>query len=88
MTELRDSKGKLRGTWNPEENTVIPGFVTESLQELRFEMPLKSREDIKALFGMTPYVYRTGRAEAERLEKLEGLKCTAAMGIAVYRVGK
>ena len=37
---------------------------------------------------MTPYVYRTGRAEAERLEKLEGLKCTVAMGIAVYRVGK
>ncbi|MDD6204953.1 MAG: methyltransferase domain-containing protein [Firmicutes bacterium] len=73
---------------NPEENTGIPGFVTESLQELRFEMPLKSREDIKALFGMTPYVYRTGRAEAERLEKLEGLKCTVAMGIAVYRVGK
>ena len=23
MTELRDSKGKLRGTWNPEENTVM-----------------------------------------------------------------
>lgn len=22
MTELRDSKGKLRATWNPEEKTI------------------------------------------------------------------
>ena len=39
---------------------------------------------IMALFAMTPYFYKTGRAAAERIGHTDSLECTAAVGVAVY----
>ena len=42
-------------------------------------------EDIKNLFAMTPYYYKTGRNEAERLLNLKNLTTTVHFGVEVYR---
>ena len=44
-----------------------------------------SQEDIDALFSMTPYYYRTGREQQERLAGLGQLTTTADFELLVYR---
>ena len=44
-------------------------------------------QDIAALFAMTPYAYRTGAAERERLAALQTLTTETAFEVLVYRLG-
>ncbi len=69
---------------NPEEKTDIAGFSLRENQRLRYSFNMKSTEEIMALFAMTPYFYKTGRAAAERIGHTDSLECTAAVGVAVY----
>ena len=48
-------------------------------------MELGSSEDITALFSMTPYYYRTGREQQERLAELQQLTTKADFELLVYR---
>jgi 23S rRNA (guanine745-N1)-methyltransferase len=48
-------------------------------------MELTSSEDIMALFSMTPYYYRTGRDQQERLANLDSLSTKADFELLVYR---
>ena len=69
---------------NPEEKTDIAGFSLRKNRRLRYSFNMKSTEEIMALFAMTPYFYKTGRAAAERIGHTDSLECTAAVGVAVY----
>lgn len=69
---------------NPEEKTDIAGFALRENRRLRYSFNMKSTEEIMALFAMTPYFYKTGRAAAERIGHTDSLECTAAVGVAVY----
>ncbi len=50
-----------------------------------FEITLKSQEDIRNLFSMTPYFYRTSRSDKEKLAGLETLTTIAQFDIFVYQ---
>ena len=47
-------------------------------------MPLNSNEDIKALFAMTPYYYKTSAADQAKLDNISHLSVQAEFGICLY----
>ena len=70
---------------NEVMDTALPGFSLIGKDELRYKLNLNTAEDIKSLFMMTPYAYRTnaeGRAKVLALEKLD---CDAHFLILTYR---
>lgn len=70
---------------NPEPTMEEEGFFIESHHKLEYEMEFSCNEDIMSLFAMTPYFYRTGERDREKLKNAEKLTCRAQFGIAVYR---
>lgn len=73
----------------PYKNEVKPyeleGFEFLGSQRITYTIDLASQEDINALFSMTPYYYRTGREQQERLLKLDSLSTKADFELLVYR---
>ena len=73
----------------PYRNTVddpaLDGFELLGSERITYVMHLADRETVSALFGMTPYAYRTGSKGRERVAMLEHLDCTADFRIFVYR---
>lgn len=72
----------------PYKNEVAPfalqGFALVEEEHLRYEIVLHG-EEIGALFGMTPYAYRTSAAGREKIEKLQELKTDVDFHILVYK---
>ena len=46
---------------------------------------LDNQQDIQSLFSMTPYYYRTGKIQQERLSLLDGLEVTADFELLTYQ---
>ena len=59
-------------------------FKLVSQEEIKYKTNLTEKEDIGNLFKMTPYYYKTGRADAEKLLSLKSLETTVHFGIEVY----
>ena len=74
---------------NPYENevadTALDGFTLECEETLSYQMELSDSETLRSLFMMTPYAYRTGARERERLYSLEKLDVEADFQIFVYK---
>ena len=70
---------------NEVKDSGIEGLTLAHDERLTYKMELGSREDIEALFKMTPYAYRTPRSAAERLSEYTSLTVTADFHIYVYR---
>ena len=58
---------------NPEVNSERDGFLLKSAKELKYSIIFECNEDIIALFKMTPYYYKTGKSDQEKLIKLKSL---------------
>ena len=62
---------------NPYENPVkredYPGFLWRNVRKIRYTVDFDSSADIMALFGMTPYAWKTPREGVRRLESLDRL---------------
>ena len=71
---------------NPPARYEPKGFTLLERREIRRQITLDSNEDIRALFMMTPYYYKTGRADQAKLETLEHL--TVSLAFAVFAVKK
>lgn len=71
---------------NKPERVEIDGFALRDRQELADIMTLETADDIRALFEMTPYFYKTGQADQERLLSRDSL-CTE-IGFAVLSYQK
>lgn len=73
----------------PYKNEVKPyeldGFELADKKHITYEMQLENQEDINALFSMTPYYYRTGREQQEKLAKIGKLTTKADFELLVYR---
>lgn len=73
----------------PYENAVkredYPGFQWLEAVPLRYTVHLDCSQDIMALFGMTPYAWKTPKAGVERLSALETLDTQIGFDIHVYR---
>ena len=57
-------------------------------REIRKELYINDNIDISNLFKMTPYYYKTGRDDQEKLLSLSNFTTQAAFGIFVYRKEK
>ena len=73
----------------PYENAVLredyPGFRWLEAVPLRCSIRLDSSQDIMALFGMTPYAWKTPKDGVERLSALETLDVQIGFDVHVYR---
>ena len=70
---------------NEHTDTAIDGFILLSYEELRYDIHLTSRDEVRSLFMTTPYAYRTSREDRERVLSLDSLVTEAEFCIAVYR---
>lgn len=61
------------------------GFEMVCRSEKREMLHIESSEDIQNLFMMTPYYYKTGREDQEKLRSLQSLETEAHFAICVVR---
>lgn len=59
-------------------------FKLVSQKEIKYKINLTEKEDIENLFKMTPYYYKTGRADAEKLLSRDSLETTVHFGVEIY----
>ena len=73
----------------PYRNDVRPyeldGFVFVDKKRISYKFLLDSQSDIQSLFSMTPYYYRTGKIQQERLSVLKSIEITADFELLTYR---
>ncbi len=66
---------------NEEKEEEYPGFALEGVTAVESVFTLTGQQDIMALFGMTPYAWKTPREAVERLSQTEKLTVTAQFRI-------
>ena len=69
---------------NPVRREDYPGFVWKDVKEIRYTVDLENTCDIMALFGMTPYAWKTPREGVARLEGLDRLRCQIGFDLHLY----
>lgn len=73
----------------PYKNEVKPydldGFEFIGSQRVSFVMKINDKKDIQSLFSMTPYYYKSGKTEQQRLNSLEFLETQADFEILTYK---
>lgn len=70
---------------NEVKQTPYPGFSYLEIRHVEDVIHLPCPEDIQALFQMTPYYWKTPRAGAERLARLQELDVRISFDIHVFR---
>jgi len=70
---------------NPPEVIGLEGFELAENCEVRYRIALDNNSDIMALFMMTPYYYKTGRADQAKAEAAQHLETGLEFGISVYK---
>ncbi len=70
---------------NPVKVEDYPGFAYQGVTEIRETITLNGRADIMALFGMTPYAWKTPKEGVARLEGLDTLATEIGFDIHCYR---
>ena len=69
---------------NEVKETPYDGFHYVDIRHVEDVIHLDSAADIQALFGMTPYCWKTPKSGVERLCKLDTLDCRIAFDIHVF----
>ena len=73
----------------PYKNQVKPyeleGFRLLENVRISSWILLETKEEIQSLFSMTPYYYRTGKAQQDRLAALERLETQIDFELLIYR---
>lgn len=59
-------------------------FRLVSEKEIKYKINLTEKDDIENLSKMTPYYYKTGREDAEKLLSLNSLETTVHFGVEIY----
>lgn len=70
---------------NPPFEAEAEGFTLLEKHALTREIVLPTHADVESLFQMTPYYYKTGAADQQKLADVEQLHVTTAFGVAVYK---
>jgi len=70
---------------NPPDSEKPQGFELVDSFDLKYTFELGANEDILDLFAMTPYYYKSGQKDQEKLKKLEKLTVTAAFGLRLWK---
>lgn len=59
-------------------------FELVSSNEIKYKISLTDSDDIMNLFRMTPYYYKTGRKETQKLTELNELETTVHFAVEIY----
>lgn len=70
---------------NPPEKKALAGFELLQYEEVKDQIHLASNEQIQSLFHMTPYYYKTGAKDQQKLYALQQLSVRIEFGVLVYR---
>ena len=70
---------------NPPVEPDLPAFELARRWDVDYEITLKSRDDIHNLFLMTPYYYKTGVRDQEKLLALDRLRTELSFAVLAYR---
>ena len=70
---------------NPARREDYPGFQWQGAEQVRGRIALEDGVDIMALFGMTPYAWKTPKTGVERLKELTRLETEIGFDIHWYR---
>lgn len=70
---------------NPAAHYAPDGFESLGRTDICEKITLRSQADIMNLFMMTPYYYKTGRADQEKLSRLDTLETDVQFGIFALR---
>lgn len=70
---------------NPVKREDYSGFIWQDIKEIRYTVNLEDPGDIMALFGMTPYAWKTPKEGAARLEELDRLSCQIGFDLHLYQ---
>lgn len=68
-----------------ETETGYEGFELIEEELLAYEVMIQDKEDIKALFQMTPYYWKTSKESSEKLLALTSLRTQIQFHITLYR---
>jgi 23S rRNA (guanine745-N1)-methyltransferase len=72
---------------NPYENTLnlnLEGFELVEKTEIKTNIHISSHNDIINMFSMTPYYYKTGKEDREKLINLNEIDTEIEFGIIIY----
>lgn len=69
---------------NPPTNASTTAFTLKNECRITEIKKLQTQEDILSLFEMTPYLYKTGHKQAERLYQTTSLECTFDFYVCEY----
>lgn len=70
--------------YNSEENLELDGFEIIEKQETTTKIHVEN-EDIENLFLMTPYYYKTSKADQEKIKNLKSLDTTVSVMSVIYK---
>lgn len=74
---------------NRPENTDLNGFQLISRLECKKDIFMNCSQDVKNLFMMTPYYYKTSQKDQQKLDRIESLNVQTEFLVLAYRkVGK
>lgn len=71
---------------NDEDKYTFDGFKVQEKEKLLYEVLISENKDIKHLFSMTPYAFKTSKEDMKKLDSLENLKVT--LDFAIYKLKK
>ncbi len=69
---------------NKPEKTEVEGFTLCKRRELAGNLTLNNTDDIRSLFEMTPYYYKTGKDDQQRLLSRSNLQTEIGFAVLVY----
>lgn len=70
---------------NQVKSFELNGFDLIERQHLHYGMELPDQETVEALFRMTPYYYKTGQTDQQKIRRLHRLRVTAEFIVLTYR---
>lgn len=70
---------------NDVPDTQTDGFVLLKSKQVKGRVQLESNEDIQNLFKMTPYYYKTGKSDQQKIENLQPFSTEFEFEIRIYR---
>lgn len=70
---------------NKPEKTEVIGLTLTERTELHAVLTLTDPDDIRSLFEMTPYYYKTGQADQERLLSKDTLETEIGFSLLIYQ---
>ena len=70
---------------NAERADLPTSLRLMETRSVRFEITVQGQDDIQALFSMTPYYWRTGEADKQKLAQLDTLTTEVDMLLYIYR---